>query len=92
MGVDDCSPTPSQVVLCQRFSLDLSQVETHLLRKIGQAILLDRLDCLGRNPQTYKAIALGPPEALPLKIDFLEFVSSNVGVGDGHRVVRLLPG
>jgi hypothetical protein len=55
-------------------------------------MLLNRLDSLGRNPQTHKAITFGPPETLPLEIDFLEFVGTNVGVGDGHRVVRLLPG
>jgi 3-methyladenine DNA glycosylase AlkD len=63
-----------------------------LLGKYAQTILLDGFDRLGRNPQTDETIAFRPPEALPLKIDFLEFVGSNVGVGDGHRVVRLLPG
>jgi hypothetical protein len=75
-----------------RGDLDLRQIETNLLRKIGQAMLLDRLDGLGRNTQTHKAITFGPPEALPLEVDFLEFVGTNVGVGDGHCVVRLLPG
>jgi hypothetical protein len=75
-----------------RGNLDLRQIETNLLGEVGQAMLLDRLDCLGRNTQTHKAITFGPPETLPLEIDFLEFVGANVGVGDGHCVIRLLPG
>jgi hypothetical protein len=52
---------------------------------------LERLDGLGREPEANHAVALRPKDALPLQINLLDLVITNVREGNGHAIVGSFP-
>ncbi len=57
-----------------------------------ESFFLKRFQGFCGDAELDKAFALGPPDALVLKVGFLEALGAAVGVGDGKGVVGLFTG
>lgn len=70
--------------------LVLVQVDASFFSEGLQALGVQGLEGFGREAQTHPAVALGPPNPLPLQIHFLQLFGAAVRVGNGVGVVGFL--
>lgn len=72
--------------------LALIQINASFLSKCLQTLGVQGFQSFGRKTQPHPTITLGPPNSLPLQINFLELFGAAVRVGNGVGVVRLFAG
>lgn len=73
----------------QQSALEFAEIDSQLAGNCIQSPIVERFDCLGRKTQLDEALSLLPPNALFLKIDFLQFLGATVGVRNGIGIIRL---
>ncbi len=72
--------------------LKFVQINTGFFGHSLQAFLFYGFDGFGGKAQSHPALALWPPNPLPLQVGFLQLVGAPVGVGNSKAVVGFFAG